>query len=284
MWNCCHGLHQDFMSGRPLGTLEARCPHYISSMREVRQNEAALVSAQMWRLFLGLIDSQGASSQSTVTTTRTSGESYKAFEAEMTSQFQSSPIAPLFARVTDSLLHCYLREYVSGADLSIQRGNEFLGGLPNQSIGMWDMCARGLCLYIAAQTTGKWRYIGHARKVRKTIEKWRRQGNPNVRHHTALLAAEDFVFQKKNEEARRSYESSILAASRGGFIHDAAVANERYAICLMNDLNDKESARFHLGAADRLYREWGAYAVADGLEQLRLSLNTDGGSTTECAV
>ena len=55
-------------------------------------------------------------------------------------------------------------------------------------------------------------------------------------------------------------------------IHDAAIANERDAICLLDELKDTENARFHFSEADQLYREWGAIVVAKGLqvEQRRL--------------
>ena len=83
-----------------------------------------------------------------------------------------------------------------------------------------------------------------------------------------MLAAEDFSLQRKYDAARQSYESSIVAATRGGFKHDAAIANERYACCLLKELHDRENAEYHFGVAERLYNEWGATGVANGLQRI----------------
>jgi hypothetical protein len=276
MWNCYYSLSFDFMASRSLEKLEAKCPQYIVSMKEVKHTEAALLTGQIWRLFLGLINtsaiSTSPSSTSAVTTAVTHSESYQSLVTEMASDYPTSPIAPLFARVTDNLLYCYLRHYEMGANLYLQRKNEFLRNLPNQSMGVWDMYASGVCLYATAKRTGQRRYLRYARQVRKTMEKWWRQGNPNVRHHTALLLAEEYTIRRQFDKARQSYESAILAASRGGFIHDAALANERYALCLFHDLKDIDGGQFYLGEANRLYREWGAHAVADGLEHIQTTV------------
>ena len=266
MWNCCHNLYFDFMAGRSLGKIEERCHLFISNMIEFNRNEAALVSEPMWRLVLALIGSQDLLSN------ELSCESHgnqKAIDEVMgTTAQQISPVAPYFSRVTLNMLHAYRREYVVGAELAIKRGNEFLSNLPSQPMGAWDTFLRGLCLYAAAKETGKRRYIRHAKKVRATVEKWYKQGNPNIRHHATLLAAEELSFQKKFDKARQSYESSILAASRGGFVHDAAIANERYGCYLLNELKDTENARYHLSVAYRLYHEWGATGIANGLHHV----------------
>ena len=252
------------MAGRSLRRLEERCQLYILNMIDVRRNEAALVSAPIWRLVRDLIGGLGLSTELAWTT----NGSKCAIEEVMGRITQTSPVAPHFARATKNMLHAYRREYVVGAELAIQRGNELLTNFPHQPIGVWDMFLRGLCLYSAAKKTGQRRYLRHARKVRATIEKWLSQGNMNVRHHTTLLAAEDLALQKKFNSARQSYESSIVAASRGGFLHDAALANERCALFLLHELNDRENARYHIREAGRLYDEWGATDVAVDLQHI----------------
>ena len=270
MWNCCHYLYFEFLAGRSLDLLEERCQHYIPFMKELQRNEAAMVSAPLWRLVLDLIQSPEAAHLSAATRL----ERHGTVDAVMASITQTSPVAPDFARVTESMLMAYRREYVAGAERSIERGNSFLGNFPFQPIGMWDWFLRGVCLYAAAKSRPKRRrrYRSHGKKVLAILEKFVCQGDINVRHHAALLAAEDLTLQRKFREARQSYESAIVGASRGGFIHDAAMANERYALCLLHELKDTESARFHFGEADRLYREWGAHVIANGLHEVRASL------------
>lgn len=266
MWNCCHFLYYEFLGGRSLDVLEERCQYYLSYMKDLKRNEAALVGAPIWRLVLNLTQSSVNTSGSTATGSR-SNNVVDSFEASIS---QTSPVAPYFARMTKNLLHAYRREYIAGADLSIQRGNEFLGNFPHQPSGIWDMCLRGVCLYAAAMNTGKRRYYGHAKKAKRTIEKWLSQGNINVRHYVALLEAEDLALRGKLNEARVSYESSIVAASRGGFIHDSAIANERYACFLMDKMHDRENAMFHFGESERLYTEWGAINVLEGLHKIMM--------------
>ena len=268
MWCCFHYVYFEFMASRSLAELEERCHVYISNMKEVNRNESALVAAPIWRLILELIGNSDLLSNETTSAT---GSHHAAIEEVVGSITHTSPVAPYFSRVTENMLHAYRREYVIGAELAIKRGEEFLSNFPHQPIGIWDTYLRGLCLYAAAKLTGKRKYRRHAKKVRATIEKWVRQGNPNVRHHATLLAAEDLSLQKKFKEARQSYESSIVAASRGGFIHDAAIANERYALCLSVELNDAESAQYHFDSAKQLYNEWGATSIADGLEKFKAS-------------
>lgn len=265
MWNCCHFLYFEFMAGRSLGLIKERCQKYILHMKEVERSEAALVTASIWRLIVALI---GTSEDCSIDIGTTTSMLTMDFSSDIddfieTLRKQSSPIAPLFQRVIENMLLTYRRDYIRAADFSIERGNEFLGSLPNQPIGMWDFCLRGVSLYAAAQLTKKGRYRRHARKIRAVVEKWYKQGNINVGHHVALFAAEELALQGKLQSSRKRFESAILLASRGGYIHDAAIANERYAVFLRNFLSDDDGAKFHVDEAIRLYREWGAHAIVD---------------------
>ena len=175
-------------------------------------------------------------------------------------------LATYNARLATNMLLSYSRDYIKGADLALKRGNEFLRNFPATPICMWDHFHTCMCLLVAAKETGKRKYRRQERKFRKTIERWLKYGNSNVGHHTVLLEAEHLAAQKKHKAAGEAYVRAINAAARGGFVQDAALANERYAIFLLYDMADFSSADFYLEEAIRLYREWGADAIADSLQ------------------
>ena len=54
-----------------------------------------------------------------------------------------------------------------------------------------------------------------------------------------------------------------MLAGRGGFVQDAALANERYGEFLLEDMYDREEAAFRFQEAIKLYLEWEARAKAE---------------------
>lgn len=107
-----------------------------------------------------------------------------------------------------------------------------------------------------ARRTGMRKYKKHALQVKKTVEAWVGKGNPNVRHHLCLLNAEQAALDGKNDQARQLYGEAITLSARGGFIHDAALANERYADFVID--NDRDEAEYRLRESIRYYSQWGA--------------------------
>mmetsp|Transcript_4387 Transcript_4387/g.10966 ORF Transcript_4387/g.10966 Transcript_4387/m.10966 type:complete len:1125 (-) Transcript_4387:332-3706(-) len=280
MWNCLYSIHFEFMSGKGLVMLEERCEQYALQMQDFRRHEALLLAVSIWRVISALI---GTGDDSTLgASTLTSINSLSKPE-ELLSQVDhaSSPLFSYFDRISQNMVLAYRRDYVEGAELSIRRGNEFLGNFPYQSIGMWDIFMRGFCLYAAAKKTGKRRYRRNAKKMRALVDKWLHQGDLNVRHHSALLEAEDLAIRRKLKEAQRSYESAIVSSSRGGYIQDRALAHERYALFLVDDLHDTENGLYHAREADRLYREWGAYSIATHITEWRRDIESKEGIKSE---
>jgi hypothetical protein len=56
-------------------------------------------------------------------------------------------------------------------------------------------------------------------------------------------------------------------AARGGFVHDAANANERYAEFLLHDRADKKVVVFRIEEAIKFYSVWGASKKVDLLHE-----------------
>lgn len=108
------------------------------------------------------------------------------------------------------------------------------------------------------------------------IREWVRNGAVNCVHKLLLLEAEyasvNSGEKSKRDEIKKLYDSAISAASRSGFVHDAALANERAGIWFQS-LDDDFWASSYLSRAHELYHEWGATAKADQLAH-RLSLES----------
>jgi hypothetical protein len=95
----------------------------------------------------------------------------------------------------------------------------------------------------------------------RKLHSWSEKGNPNIRHLVYLLDAEFLSVQRKNNpfEIKRMYDKCIALANRIGFVHDAALANERVG-ALFFGINDIYWAQHYLQQAKRLFIEWGATA------------------------
>merc|ERR1712113_1252549 len=133
-------------------------------------------------------------------------------------------------------------------------------------IGMWDKFLAGVCLYDAAINTGKPKYSKHANKIRSKIHSWVKNGNPNANHHACLLDAEFYRMKKENTKASQLFERAATMAGRRGLIHDAALAQERYALHILNSKASIDDAAVRVTKAMKLYSEWGADAKVESLE------------------
>ena len=144
------------------------------------------------------------------------------------------------------------------ADRAIAVGNKFSNLAPSLCLVMIETFHRGVALYIMARKTKKRKYKSHASKIRKTIKKWLRAGNPNVEHYSLLLDAEHAALGRAFASAEKLYAEAIVLASRMEYLHHAALFNERYADFLLNERKDPERASYYLDEAIRLYEQWGA--------------------------
>lgn len=116
-----------------------------------------------------------------------------------------------------------------------------------------------------ARSTGRRKYKREARRQSRKIKGWVKKNNPNVIHFDLLVDAELAALDGNHNVARKKYQQAIRLAARSGFIHDQALANERYAEFLLEYNSDRSEASYRMTDAIRLYAEWGA---AGKVEQL----------------
>jgi len=158
-----------------------------------------------------------------------------------------------------------------GAHLAIEKGDlEYLkikGGVPFSKVFWFHRC---LCLYAMARTnkTKKTKYMAQAKRIHKELTNSLKNKNPNSLHCLSLLNAEKAALtNKKNREddVRKQYNDAISMSTRGGYVHDTALAQERFADYLYSSVGDLQEAKYHLEKSIQRYTNWGAMGVVEHL-------------------
>jgi hypothetical protein len=252
------------VSGISLHQIDKQSNLYLAQMEELNRLNLAQVHRIHWQTVLNL---RGHADDPILLV----GEAVN--ENEL---FESS-LAKNCAEAMKSFLCAYLGEHQLGAELALVKGDKFLKEVPCHPLGMWETFCRGISLYAMARQTKKRKFKKHALRVKKTIETWVDKGNPNAKHHLRLLNAEQAALDGKSDEACQLYGEAVSLASRCGFLHDAALANERYANFVVDD--DRDEAAYRLGEAVRFYLEWGATQKVALLREAHKGLVADMPST-----
>ena len=125
---------------------------------------------------------------------------------------------------------------------------------------------RAFCLYAAAGETKERKYDKAASLERSTLQKWVKKGGVNFVHQLHILDGKDAALKGQETKAKQLYEKAIVTAARGGFLQDAGLANERYALFLLSR-NAVIDASHHMKEALRYYSECGASHKVEQLKE-----------------
>jgi len=79
----------------------------------------------------------------------------------------------------------------------------------------------------------------------------------NCANKVHLLEAEFHSFEKRNEDARKSYANAISSAESSKFVHEQGLAAERAAFHFKR-LGDIEKSRENFNLAKECYAKWGS--------------------------
>eukprot|EP00957_Ditylum_brightwellii_P137246 10464012-Ditylum_brightwellii.AAC.1 len=143
-----------------------------------------------------------------------------------------SPVSHAIFVVTKTIACNLFGRYELGAQLAIEKGDKrylkIRGGVFCAAVFWFH---RSLCLYAMARKniTKKKQYMAQARDIHKELTNSLKKKNPNVLHYVSLLNAEKAALTyKKNQEdgVRKMYNDAIGMSARGGYVHDAALAQE----------------------------------------------------------
>ncbi|CAB9527682.1 Transcriptional regulator [Seminavis robusta] len=131
----------------------------------------------------------------------------------------------------------------------------------------------GVLCYSAFRKTKKIKYLLRAKKCHKHIQVASRKGNPNYPHIEKLLDAEYAALVGRKSPAKKCYQDAIALAARLGLVHEQAMVNERFARYI-SDRGEHSESQYHMGCAINLYREWGATAKVDQLQNFAVGTAT----------
>jgi ribosomal protein L17 len=99
--------------------------------------------------------------------------------------------------------------------------------------------------------------LGYLSQEPQRVQAWVARGDPNIRHLVYLLDAAYLSTRNgKDDEVKRMCDKSIAVARRGGFVHDAALANELARLYYLNKL-DTDWASLYLQRSKALFTDWG---------------------------
>lgn len=163
-------------------------------------------------------------------------------------------------------------DYESAARRAIKKGGLYAKELPAFFHIMIETFHRGVALYAMAQKKNGLRYRVRAEKIRKTMMKWMKCGNPNVVYFVEFLTAEHFALKSKLDKAEEHYRKAIVFTARTGHLHHSGLFNERYADFLHIKRKDVNEAKYRLGESIRYYEEWGASGKVQQLKDRVASL------------
>lgn len=201
-------------------------------------------------------------------------------QRDIRKEFQEKdPFLVAMLGVFQGSIYYIFGDHAKGAALAQESGIP-LDKLLSHSANMPGLYQQALSIYIAAQQKSNYkrrRLRALAMKRHKILRKWAQDGCSNVAHYVVLLDAELSILKRERRDTtRRLYQKAISLAARGGFVQDAAVANERLAEFLLIHGDASEAGRCYEQAI-QYYEEWGIIEKVNILRERQLvSLATTG--------
>jgi predicted ATPase len=251
IWSILHYLLVGFHSGRSLEALEADCRMYVKQGEELKREQQICLIALLWQAILNLM---GRSVNPTVLT----GEAMDQDRCLELAARADNPHLVGWVQALRAVLYSCFGEYEAGSELGVAKGTKLEKILPSHLLVPSDPFYRGVCLFEMARRTKKQKYKKRARTALDTIKAWVSKGNPNLKHCERFLEAELAALTDNSEKAKQHYAKAVVLAARGGFIHHAAMANERYGEFLLNALDLPHDAAYRFDEAIKFYSVWGS--------------------------
>lgn len=254
-----HKIHLPYQIGKPIPTILDSCPEFRNRVEELNQKDQSFYARLYWQLMLNL-----------------SGQAkdpmkLKGIQFDCDSEELSLPQHSSTVNFCHLGLYLFYGNYEKAAKHALECGDTFEKVTSSMYLTMMETFQRCLSLYAWSRRSHKRKYRKHAKRVHRKIGEWLKKGCPNVVHYHALLDAEEAALNKNYKKAESLYQKAIVLAARPGYLHDAALFNERYADFLSQEGSyfkmTGDDAQFRLREAVRYYDEWGATSKAEMLRQ-----------------
>jgi tetratricopeptide (TPR) repeat protein len=158
-------------------------------------------------------------------------------------------------------LHYYYGEYKEALEYS-EKALPLLAAFAGQ-VGEWDFAFyRALAsLGRAAELDSRSRkpLVDSAAELLERFSQWATLCPPTFAHKRDLIEAELTRLRGEEDDVEIAYAAAVAAAEDSGFLHDAALANERAALYLA-EAGLANAAQEHARNALAAYANWGALA------------------------
>lgn len=250
------------LCGLPLPPVAEDMRGYMQLIKEYGQDNAYMLLQPVWQTLLNLID------EDTASPIKLTGEAMD--EGELLQRATKCQNSTAHRTVLEYRLRlCVLFGNYTIAERVIRKMAPFNGEVKVDFGRAMEMYCSGVTYYALARRKIKHRYIRKARRILHKMEDWVRRGNVNCFELFLVLEAEAKTFARDLSlvEGLKSYDKAIATASRSGFVHLAAHANELAArFCF--DRSDEQWGQCYIRQAQSCYRRWGAGSKVKQMETM----------------
>jgi predicted ATPase len=243
-----------FFSGSSLRSVEDDLQIYTPQIEALKLQDVAYNLRALWQVVLDLMGQPGSPKKA---------DSCAVFDLH---QIGLPSMMKKFMKMWICYKSAYLGEYETGAAIALQEEDSLYRQILGFSFFGFFFFPQGLCLYARARVTKQRKYLIAARKIRGQLQQWAKQGAVNFLHQLFLLDAEDAILRGHQKAANKCYLKAIRTAARSGFIQDAGMATERYALFLVS-VDGPSDAEYYFEESIRYYSEWGSIRKVDQLKE-----------------
>jgi predicted ATPase len=241
-----------FQAGTPLPIIESECRVHVPRIRETGQTLIWPLANGLWNVLRRLMGARGGDL-----------DPVSPNDTETQMNCLTEIAVKSFARIEQ----CYIGEYEQCAESALRYKDTYQRFAPGAPVPPIDMALSAVACIEVARRTGKQEYLLEAKRLRKWIVNWARKGNPNLQHWKALLDAEFAVIHGREKVAIKKFQHAVDLANEGGYIHDAALANELWGTYLLEVTGDKQEAEIKVRTAVTQCIRWGALAKAQRIKE-----------------
>ncbi|CAB9515760.1 serine threonine protein kinase [Seminavis robusta] len=276
--------------GLPVGPLEQDLMAFAEQVHRYHLPYVLEVTFYIYREFL--LDLQGEEHDKILLDDYGSSSNIDPMDRSMESNVSTASVGPVEASNVDKRVRplvqremCVMniqKYYIFGEFEEAEKMMNQLGELPKFDYSVLRTINRdaffGLVNFALAKSTGKKRYRDRGQKIIEEFKTYVKNGSVNSHHMLTLLQAEDAALSSTGDwnAVTKGYDEAIRCAARAGFTNHEAIGNERAGRFLVgvkeNNKRAKEDdavadqAKAYISRAMALYREWGATAKVDQLE------------------
>jgi predicted ATPase len=256
-YNASCAIISHYNAGLKLQPCESDCRLYVEQMRIYKKYNSLYLACSLWQFLLNLM---GRSANPSIMTGEAMEES--TFVQKLTQQKNIGALQCFW--IYKGQLCYYFNDMKEARRILIEYGKT----KDNLKLHLFTpiyVFFYGLVSLDLARSTNKRKHIRTAKKMIKIVEDWVKIGNVNFSHKLLLLKAElEALSQSDEKKVRQAYDRAIAAASRAGFLQDAALGNERAGLWFVNR-SDDFWVKSYIERAYGLYSDWGAYGKAADL-------------------